>query len=75
MLEDSAVDKTQTAAQEYLSPKELAAKLHVSLKSITNWTQARRIPGQIKIGGIWRYSVLEIEKALFAGQFLLGGRL
>jgi excisionase family DNA binding protein len=54
---------------EYLSPKELAKKCNVSLKSITNWTQDRRLPA-VKMGRVWRYPRLEIEKRLIGGRLL-----
>lgn len=55
-----------------LTPKELALKLKVSLKAIVNWTQAGLIPGQIKIGRIWRYKSQIIDKRILTkGQFLL----
>jgi len=40
---------------EYYTPVELAVKFNVSIKSIRTWTQLRKIPGQVKIGRIWRY--------------------
>ena len=60
---------------EYYNPRELAEKLNVSLKFIRSQTQERRVPGQVKIGGMWRYSRAEIEKAMLnGGQFLLSKR-
>lgn len=56
---------------EYLTPEQLAEKLNVSRKTVTKWTQARRVPGQTKLGRIWRYSRFAIEKALVREQFLL----
>jgi len=56
---------------DYLSPKELAIKLNVPLRTIETWTQARRVPGQVKLGRLWRYRKSEVEKAQFRGQLLL----
>jgi excisionase family DNA binding protein len=56
---------------EFYTPDELAAKLNIARKTVTKHTQARRIPGQVKIGGQWRYRVVEIEKALLRGNLLL----
>ncbi len=56
---------------EYYTPEELALKLNVSLKSIRTWTQNRRIPGQVKIGRIWRYRKCDIEKQLLTKDSLL----
>ena len=55
---------------EYLSAPELAEKLNVSLKSVINWTQARRLPC-IKMGRINRYPRVEIEKRLLSGRLLI----
>ena len=54
-----------------LTPKELAGKLNMSLKWVVKHTQARNIPGQVKLGGLWRYRRNEVEKRLLGTQFLL----
>lgn len=56
---------------EYLTPQALAAMMSVSLKFIVKQTQARRVPGQIKVGRVWRYKRSEVEKRLLSGSFLL----
>jgi|LFRM01.1.fsa_nt_gb excisionase family DNA binding protein len=57
--------------REYFTPHELAAKLNVSVKFVQTQTQARRIPGQVKVGRLWRYNRAEVEKAILkGGQFL-----
>ena len=53
---------------EFYTPAELAQKLNIARKTVTKWTQARRIPGQVKVFGQWRYRVTEIEKALLRGN-------
>jgi predicted site-specific integrase-resolvase len=55
---------------EYLTPEQLAAKFQLARKTIKKWTMARRIPGQIKFGGRWRYSRIAVEKAILRGEFL-----
>lgn len=55
---------------EYLDAPQLAAKLNVSLKSVINWTQARRLP-VIKMGRVNRYPRIEIERRLLTGRLLL----
>ncbi|MBN1578227.1 MAG: helix-turn-helix domain-containing protein [Chitinispirillaceae bacterium] len=57
--------------KEFYSPSELATKLNIARKTVTKHTQARRIPGQVKIGGQWRYRVTDVEKALLRGSLLL----
>jgi excisionase family DNA binding protein len=57
--------------REYMTPAELAQRLNVSQKSVTNWTQARRLPGMVKIGRVWRYERRAIERNLRAGSLLL----
>ena len=57
---------------EFFSPRELARKLNMSLKWVVKQTQARRMPGQVKVGRLWRYNRFEIEKRLLSGcDFLL----
>lgn len=65
-VNENAVEATEP---EYLSPHQLARKLNVSQKSITNWTQNRRLPA-VKMGRVWRYPRLEIEKRLLNGRLL-----
>jgi excisionase family DNA binding protein len=55
---------------EYFTVEELATKLNLARKTIKKWTIARRIPGQVKCGGRWRYRRTDIEKALLRGEFL-----
>ena len=55
---------------EYLTPDDLALKFNLAKKTIKKWTLARRIPGQVKCGGRWRYCRTEIEKALLRGELL-----
>jgi excisionase family DNA binding protein len=57
--------------REFMTPAELAQRLNVSQKSVTNWTQARRLPGMVKIGRVWRYERRAIERNLRAGILLL----
>lgn len=57
--------------KEYLTAKELAEMLNMSLKFIIKHTQSGRIPGKTKIGRLWRYRKSDIEKRLLSGQLLL----
>lgn len=57
----------------YLTARQLAEKLNVSLKAVINWTAARRLPC-IKMGRMNRYPRFEIEKRLLAGNLLLDKR-
>lgn len=56
---------------EYLTPRELASKLKMSLKFIVTQTQANRVPGQKQIGRSWRYQKAAIEQALDSGALLI----
>jgi excisionase family DNA binding protein len=58
---------------DYLTGKQLATKLNVSIKAVVNWTAARRIPA-CKMGRIWRYPRIEIEKRLLSGNLLYDKR-
>jgi hypothetical protein len=68
-MENSIEDRT-TQEPEFLTPEQLSIKLQLARKTIKKWTLARRIPGQIKCGGRWRYSRLAIEKAILRGELL-----
>jgi len=65
------MEAIQHSLSDYLTPNEMAEKVRMSLKFIVTQTQARRMPGQVKIGRLWRYRRVEVEKRLLAGQFLL----
>ena len=56
---------------ELISPKQLADRLHISLKWVEKHTQERRIPGQVKVGRVWRYDWMEVQKRMLSGQVLL----
>lgn len=55
----------------YLTPEELAAKTKMSLKWVRKQTQAKRIPGHVKVGRYSRYLREEVEKHAASGTFLL----
>jgi len=57
--------------REFYSGKELAVKLGASTRVIEKWRYEGRIPGQVKIGGMWRYRIVDVEKRLLNGDFLL----
>ena len=54
-----------------ITPKELAERLHMSIKWVEKHTQEHRIPGQIKVGRLWRYEWLEVQKRIISGQVLV----
>lgn len=54
-----------------LTPRELAGRLNMSLKWVEKHTQDRRIPGQVKVGRVWRYAWVEVQKRIIAGKILL----
>jgi predicted site-specific integrase-resolvase len=56
---------------EFYTPTQLAEKLAVSRKAVTNWTQARRLPGMCRCGHSWRYERRAIDRALRSGELLL----
>ncbi len=56
---------------EYLTPTQLADKLNVSIKFIRKHLASRRLPGALKVGGRWRFSILQVERALLRPQFLI----
>ena len=60
-------------AQEYFTSEQLAAYLNVSVKSIIKWRDARRLPGAVRCGRVWRFRRVEVEKRLLTGELLLKG--
>lgn len=57
---------------EYLDGKQLAEKLGVSIKFISKYTGARRIPGMVRVSPkCVRYHLPTIEKRLLSGQSFL----
>lgn len=65
------IKKHKTELSDFYTPQELALRLNVSIKFVQTQTQARRIPGQVKVGRLWRYNRAEVEKAILkGGQFL-----
>ena|GEM_PF-1722654 len=63
-------DEPMGPEPEYLTGKQLAEKLNMSIRSIVKWTAQHRIPGAVKMGYHWRYSSTEISKRLLSGQLL-----
>jgi excisionase family DNA binding protein len=60
---------TTTSEPEYLTARQLAQKVNVSLKAVQKWTTQRRVPC-VKVGYHWRYPSLAINKRLLSGQLL-----
>jgi hypothetical protein len=58
-----------TLERKYVKSGELARYLGLSQKFIEK--NRRKIPGATKAGGIWIFSLPEIEKHLLNGQLLL----
>jgi len=54
----------QAAEPEYLTARQLAGKVNVSLKAVTKWTAARRLPC-CKMGRVWRYPCGKLKSGLF----------
>jgi excisionase family DNA binding protein len=57
-----------------MTPDELSERLNVSKKFIEKYMALRRLPGMVKIGGIYRFRRADIEKRLTGGEFLLPER-
>ena len=60
----------QVTESDFFSTQELCSFLGVSKKFIQKH-RAKRIPGAVKVGHIWRFRKTDIEKRLLSGQFLL----
>jgi excisionase family DNA binding protein len=53
------------------TPEDLSQRLNVSVQTITRWVRAGRVPGQRKVGHVWRFYPADVEKALLKDNFLL----
>ena len=62
------MDEKQT---EFFDTAELARYLNVSVKAVVHWRQARRLPGAVRCGRVWRFRRIDIEKKLLSGELLL----
>lgn len=56
---------------EFLTPQELAGMLNVSQKFIDKHIATKRIPGAVRVGRLWRFKRIDIEKRLAIGELLL----
>lgn len=56
---------------EFMTPRELADLISMSLAFVEKYTALRRIPGMVKMGRFWRYRKADVEKQLLTGQILL----
>jgi len=48
--------------EKYLSTGEVASRLGVTSKTIKNWIKSGTLPAPMRIGGILRFSEVELEK-------------
>lgn len=65
------VEPSADGRPAFLTPEELAAFLKVPPRWVEKQTQARRLPGQTKVGRYWRYRRADIEKQILTGEILL----
>ncbi len=58
-------------AVEFFDTAGLARYLNVSPKSVVKWRNAKRLPGAVRCGRVWRFSRVEVEKRIAGGSLLL----
>lgn len=56
--------------KEFLTSKELADYMNISIKFVEKYRHTGRIPGAVKVGGRWRFSKDEIDRHLLNGRLL-----
>ena len=61
----------ETTEKEFFDSRELSEYLNVSRRSVEKWRGQRLIPGAVKIGRVFRFRRVEIEKRLLSGRLLL----
>jgi len=59
---------TTTPPPDYYTPEELAAKCAVSIETVKHRMYRRKLPGQTKIFGQWRFRRDLIDLALLRGE-------
>jgi hypothetical protein len=72
-ISSNAAEETQP--ESLLTPLQLADRLNISLKWVETHTQEHRIPGQVKVGRVWRYNWIEVQRRMFSGQVLLNPKI
>ena len=68
----SVKQKDSGDTSEFLTTKELADKLKISVQAVIKWTGEHRLP-VVKLGKLNRYSSAEIRKRLSSGNLLTKG--
>jgi excisionase family DNA binding protein len=56
---------------KFINSRQLQELLNVSEAFIQKYMAARRLPGMVKIGKLWRFNLEEVEKQLATGDLLL----
>jgi excisionase family DNA binding protein len=56
---------------KYITSRQLRELLNVSEAFIQKYMAARRLPGMVKIGKLWRFNLEEVKKHLATGDLLL----
>lgn len=47
--------------KRYLTPKQVAEMLQVSIRTVQKWAEQKKLPGK-QIGNLWRFDPDEIEQ-------------
>jgi excisionase family DNA binding protein len=55
----------------YFTVETLAAYLDLPVRTIRKWAMARRLPGMVRAGKLWRFRRADIERAALSGTLLL----
>ena len=54
---------------EWMNTKQIAAHLGVSKETLYRWIKAEKIPKH-RIGKLWKFNPIEVDKALKRGDLL-----
>jgi excisionase family DNA binding protein len=60
----SYIPSTAMPRVELLTPQEVAVSCRVTVRCITKWAASGKIPGAMKLNGIWRFLRSDFEKWL-----------
>jgi len=66
--------ENENMEKEFYTTEDITNKLGVPIKTFRKWVEKGIVPGQIKVGHLWKFRITEIEKALLRPTFLHKGQ-
>lgn len=63
--------QNRTPGAAYFTVETLAAHFDLEVRTVQKWAVARRLPGAVRAGKLWRFDRIAVEKAALSGSLLL----